>query len=150
MKPVRPTEVSQRLQLPLRACPLLPKQSPVVFYDPDVLRHGQSSGGTDNSSRLAALIQAIEQRAVASTGWKIQLQQCFPLASVTELERVHCGKYLAGLERISALCEERDNCVWPSPLTEAQIDQLLQCLQVHSCSWMLMSCHVAELFTTGS
>ena len=149
MKPVRPTEVSQRLQLPLRACPLLPKQSPVVFYDPDVLRHGQSSGGTDNSSRLAALILAIEQRALASSGPKIQLQQCFPLASVTELQRVHCGEYLDQLARISGLCEERDNCVWPSPITEAKVDELLQCLQVHSCSWVLVSWHVAELFTTG-
>ena len=131
-KPSNAAAVAKSLQLPLLKKAADETQEPVVFYDPDVLKHGNSSGGDDNATRLAALIRSIERNAKLRLFWPFKIQQCFPLAPTEDLRRAHSIEYLENIARISAICLGRDYQIQGEPISCELLQELVGCLQVHS------------------
>ena len=131
-KPSNAAAVAKSLQLPLLKKAADETQEPVVFYDPEVLKHGNSSGGDDNATRLAALIRSIERNAKLRLFWPFKIQQCFPLAPIEDLRRAHSIEYLENIARISAICLGRDYQIQGEPISCELLQELVGCLQVHS------------------
>ena len=122
--------VAAALQLPVHKEAVGEVRAPVIFYAPEVLKHGNPAGGDDNASRLQALIRTAEKNLQKGNCWPYKLQHYVASAATVDLERAHSASYVRGIEKISAICAQRDLEVWPEPITDELVDELVESLQV--------------------